>query len=86
MPAPVGELSVRWNSHYVKWLMMYLNEDMYAIVWRMADCLTGPWSEERTVATGEEYPQLYAPHTLPRWNNRPEIYLRFNCSARTTFP
>jgi hypothetical protein len=74
LPAPVGELSVRWSSHYQKWLMMYLNEDKYAIVLRTADCLTGPWSEEHTVATGAEYPQLYAPYILPRWNDGPEIY------------
>ena len=74
VPAPVGELSVRWNSHYGKWLMMYLNEDKYAIVLRTADCLTGPWDEERTVTTGAEHPQLYAPFMLPAWNDGPEIY------------
>ena len=74
LPAPVGELSVRWNSHYQKWLMMYLNEDKYAIVLRTADCLTGPWSEEQTVATGADYPQLYAPYLLSRWNDGPEVY------------
>jgi len=77
IPAPVGELSVRWNSHYGKWLMMYLNEDKYAIVLRTADCLTGPWDEERTVTTGTEHPQLYAPFMLPGqtgWNDGPEIY------------
>jgi D-arabinan endo alpha-(1,5)-arabinofuranosidase len=74
LPAPVGELSVRWNAHYGKWLMMYLNEDKYAVVLRTADCLTGPWSEELTVATGAEYPQLYAPFMPPKWNDGPEIY------------
>jgi Domain of unknown function (DUF4185) len=74
VPAPVGELSVRWNAHYRTWLMMYLNEDRYAIVLRTADCLTGPWDEERTVATGADYPQLYAPYILPRWNDGPEIW------------
>jgi len=74
IPAPVGELSVRWNSHYGKWMMMYLNEDKYAIVLRTADCLTGPWSDELTVVTGKEYPQLYAPFMLPKWNDGPEIY------------
>lgn len=74
VPAPVGELSVRWNSHYGKWVMMYLNENKYAIVLRTADCLTGPWSEELTVVTGQEYPQLYAPFMLPKWNDGPEIY------------
>lgn len=74
VPAPVGELSVRWNSHYQRWIMMYLNEDRYAIVLRTADVLTGPWSEEKIVATGEEFPQLYAPYQLPKWNDRAEMY------------
>ena len=74
VPAPVGELSVRWNSHYGTWIMMYLNENKYAIVLRTADCLTGPWSDEQTVVTGQEYPQLYAPFMLPKWNDGPEIY------------
>jgi hypothetical protein len=74
IPAGVGELSVRWNSYYKKWLMMYLQEGKYSIVMRTADCLTGPWSDEMTVVSGDEYPQLYAPFMLPKWNDGPEIY------------
>jgi hypothetical protein len=74
LPAPVGELSVRWNAYYQKWVMMYLNEDKYAIVLRTADCLLGPWSEEAIVVTGEQFPQHYAPFMLPKWNDGPEIY------------
>jgi hypothetical protein len=74
VPAPVGELSVRWNAFYQRWIMMYLNEDRYAIVLRTADALTGPWSDESIVAMGQEFPQLYAPYQLPMWNDRPEIY------------
>ncbi len=73
-PAPIGELSVRWNSYYGKWLMMYLNEDTYSIVLRTADELTGPWTEERTVVSGEDFPALYAPFIPARWNDGPEIY------------
>jgi hypothetical protein len=74
VPAPVGELSVRWNSYYKKWLMMYLDEDEHAIVLRTADCLTGPWSDERTVASADDYPALYAPYLLPKWNDGPDVY------------
>jgi hypothetical protein len=83
VPAPVGELSVQWNSHYRKWLMMYLNDDdsVNAVVLRTAECLTGPWSDERVVLTAEEVPQLYAPYMPPRWNAGPDIFFtltRFN--------
>jgi hypothetical protein len=76
VPAPVGELSVQWNSHYRKWLMTYLNDDdqVNAVVIRTADCLTGPWSEEEVIVTAEEAPQLYAPYIPPRWNNGPDVY------------
>ncbi|MDQ3694468.1 MAG: DUF4185 domain-containing protein [Chloroflexota bacterium] len=74
VPAPVGELSVRWNPYYDTWVMMYLNEDRAAIVLRTADALTGPWSEEWIVATGREFPSLYAPYQFPLWNDGPEIY------------
>jgi hypothetical protein len=74
IPAPVGELSVRWNSYYNTWIMMTLNENRYSIILRTADELTGPWSEERIVATGKEFPQLYAPYMFPKWNDGPDIY------------
>jgi hypothetical protein len=74
VPAPAGELSVRWNSHYRKWLMMYLDEHKAAVVLRTADRLTGPWSEADTVVTAAEAPQLYAPYMPPRFNDGPYIY------------
>lgn len=74
VPGPVGELSVQWNSHYGKWLMMYLNEHRAAIVLRTADSLTGPWGEEVAVVGAATHPQLYAPYITPRWNDGPEIF------------
>jgi len=74
VPAPVGELSVRWSPFYRKWLMMYLNDPGYRTVLRTADQFTGPWSEEKVILTGQDYPQLYAPYMLPLWNDGPDIY------------
>lgn len=74
VPPTVGELSVRWNSYYNRWIMMYLNESSYAIVMRTAPELTGPWHEPMTVATGAEFPALYAPYQFPKWNDGPDIY------------
>jgi hypothetical protein len=72
--APVGELSVRWNSYYDRWLMMYLDVERGAVVLRTAGRLTGPWSEEQVVVTAEKVPRLYAPYMPPRWNDGPDIY------------
>jgi Domain of unknown function (DUF4185) len=74
VPAPVGELSVRWNSHYRKWLMMYLDDEQDQIELRTADRLEGPWSDGDAVVTAEQVPSLYAPYMPPRFNHRRDIY------------
>lgn len=75
---PAGELSVRWNSYYQRWLMMYLIDDRGLIVVRTAPELTGPWDEPRVAVRSTDYPALYAPYMYPKWNHGPEIY--FNMS------
>jgi hypothetical protein len=65
VPAPVGELSVRWSDTLHRWLMMYLDETRAAIVLRTAPELTGPWSAEQIVTTAKSYPALYAPYMVP---------------------
>lgn len=72
VPAPVGELSVRWSPHHQRWLMMYLNDETHNIVLRTAERLQGPWSDEHIVVTADEYPTLYGPFLLPITG--PDIY------------
>jgi hypothetical protein len=74
VPAPVGELSVRWNSYYRLWLMMYLDDPAGEIILRSARALTGPWSPPKVVTTAQQYPQLYAPYITPLWNDGPGIF------------
>ncbi len=71
---PVAELSVQYNSYFKKWLMLYLNENRSAIVLREAPSLTGPWSAERIVVQGAEYPQLYGGFIHPWTNNDQDLY------------
>jgi hypothetical protein len=79
VPPNVGELSVRWNSYYRRWLMMYLDDPVGHILLRTAKQLTGPWSEPKIVTTSAQYPSLYAPYITPLWNDGPDIY--FNMSV-----
>ena len=72
LPAPVGELSVRWSPYHERWLMMYLNDVDHTVVLRTAEQLEGPWDAERIVATAVDYPTLYAPFMLPI--DGPEVY------------
>lgn len=78
VPGPVGEMSVRYNSYYRKWLMMYLVDPTGEIVLRTSDALTGPWSAAQVVVTAKQYPQLYAPYITPTFNDTRDIW--FNMS------
>ncbi|MEV4310678.1 DUF4185 domain-containing protein [Actinocrispum sp. NPDC049592] len=83
VPPNVGELSVRWNSYYRRWVMMYLDDPNGLILLRTASQLTGPWSEPQVVTTSKTYPSLYAPYILPLWNDGPDIY--FTMSVFSTY-
>jgi hypothetical protein len=72
VPAPVGELSVRWSPYHQRWFMMYTNEITHASVLRTAEQLTGPWGPEEVVVTAAEYPTSYGPMMLPFTG--PEVY------------
>lgn len=72
--APISELSVQYNSYYKKYIMMYLNENRYAMVIRTSDSLTEGWSAETVVATGEEYPGLYGGFIHPWTNDSKDLY------------
>ena len=74
VPAPVGELSVAWNRHQRRWLMMYLDDAADEVVLRTAERLTGPWSEPQTIVTAEQVPSLYAPYLHPRLSGGRDIY------------
>ena len=93
VPAPVGELSVEWSPYHGRWLMLYLDETLGAIVLRSATELVGPWSPVEVVATGDQYPTLYAPYIVPGTLDGPDVYFtmsRFSPYAvflmRTTIP
>lgn len=72
--APVSELSVAYNSKHDKYIMVYLNENRYALVMRSSDSLTGGWSAEDEIATGAEFPGLYGGFIHPWTNNGDDLY------------
>lgn len=76
--APVGELSVVWNSYLNRWIMTYLNEFRRAIVIREAPELTGEWSEPLELVSGDDYPSLYGAYLHP-WASDGEV-IYFNMS------
>jgi hypothetical protein len=76
--APVGELSVVWNSYLERWIMTYLDEFRRAIVIREAPELTGRWSEPIDIVSGDDYPSLYGAYLHPWFSDDEVIY--FNMS------
>lgn len=80
---PVGELSVRWNAFYQRWIMMYLVDDTGEIVLRTATTPTGPWTPAQVVTTTRDFPRAYAPYLTPRWNDGPDLW--FTMSQFTTY-
>lgn len=74
VPAPVGELSVRWSSHHERWIMLYLHARRHEVVARTATDLTGPWELAAVVATATDYPMLYAPYLLPETSASLDLY------------
>ncbi|MBW1639889.1 DUF4185 domain-containing protein [Microbacterium resistens] len=71
MDAPMSEMSVQYDEHSGRYLMMTLSgED---IVLRTATAPEGPWSPAQTVASSADYPALYGGYFHP-WNADGEIY------------
>jgi hypothetical protein len=70
---PISEVSVQWNAYLGKWLMMYLDEQRASVVLRSASSLTGPWSGQKVVAKGTDFPGLYGTYLHP-WSSGPDLY------------
>ncbi len=63
----VGELSVMYLEEYDRFLALYFDSDRYAICYRSAARMQGPWSEERILCNGRDsrYAQLYGSYIHP---------------------
>ena len=70
----VGELSVMYHEKYQCWIVMYFDEEEYAICYRTASELNGTWSKEHILVSGNDYPQLYGSYMHPFANNGDQIY------------
>lgn len=63
----IGEMSVVWLERYGRWLALYFSQENYAICYRTAARINGPWSEERVLVSGwdSRYAQLYGSYVHP---------------------
>ncbi|WP_326546887.1 DUF4185 domain-containing protein [Mycolicibacterium sp. ND9-15] len=71
--APGSEMSVAWNDHLRKFVMLYTNTAS-SVVMRTADKPEGPWSAAKTIITSTQLPGgLYAPYIHP-WSAGSNLY------------
>lgn len=63
----VGELSVMYLEEYSRFLVLYFDSEEYAICYRSAARMQGPWSKERVLCSGRnsKYAQLYGSYIHP---------------------
>jgi hypothetical protein len=71
---PAGELSVVYNSYFKRYIMTYLNENRQSIVMRDSPTLTGPWTGEKVLAAGAQFPGLYGAFIHPWSNSGTDLY------------
>jgi len=80
--APVGELSLIYNTKFSRWIVTYLDVNRNAIVLRDAKDITGTWSDENilvsSAANNNEYAGLYGGFMYPLKSNSDTLY--FNMS------
>jgi hypothetical protein len=63
----VGEGSLAWNAGLGKWMYTTLNELSATIELRLAEALTGPWSDPIALARVADHPQAYGAFMTPSW-------------------
>ncbi|MGH3451668.1 MAG: DUF4185 domain-containing protein [Haloechinothrix sp.] len=71
---PVGEMSVAYNTHFGRWLAVYLDVGRAAIVLRTAESVAGPWTDPQVLVSGRNYPAVYGGYLHPWALDGPEIY------------
>ena len=55
----VSEFSVRYNSYYKRWIMLYLSVNQRKLVYRDAASPEGEWSEEKIILNGTYGPSIH---------------------------
>ncbi len=71
--APGSEMSVAWNEHLNKFVMLYTNT-VSDVVMRTADKPEGPWSSAKKIVTSAAVPGgIYAPYIHP-WSKGSDLY------------
>lgn len=71
---PVGEISLIYHEKYKQWIVTYLNEKQYGLVYRYAANLTGEWSDVKPLVLGTAFPSLYCAYMHPTLSQGDKLY------------
>ncbi|WP_344074764.1 DUF4185 domain-containing protein [Microbacterium ginsengiterrae] len=75
VPPMNSELSVQFNEHTGKWLMVTLDGKADGtMLLRTADSPEGPWTEGEGIANSFDYPGLYGGYIHP-WSSGSDLYI-----------
>ncbi len=69
-----GEMSVMYNTYFNRFIMTYLNPYTEALVMRDAATPTGPWSGEKIILRGSDYPGMYGSFMHPWSSGGTDLY------------
>jgi hypothetical protein len=72
--APAGNVSVMFNRHAKRWLMMLDDASVGGIVMRTAKLLTGPWSPPTLVVAQSQYPSVHMGSIAERFSTGKDIW------------
>jgi hypothetical protein len=70
----VGEASLMYHEKFNRWIYAYLDSDRYALIYRDASEITGPWEPEKVLVYSNDYPALYGSFMHPGKASEDKLY------------
>lgn len=70
----VGEASLMYHRKFGRWIYTYFDGEEYALCYRDAADITGPWTKEKMLAKGVNYPALYGSFMHPAKDADDKLY------------
>jgi hypothetical protein len=70
----VGEASLMYHRKFGRWIFTYLDPEEYALCYRDAPDITGPWTKEKILVKSTDYPALYGSFMHPAKDAGDKLY------------
>ncbi|MDR0542394.1 MAG: DUF4185 domain-containing protein [Dysgonamonadaceae bacterium] len=70
----VGEASLMYHRKFGRWIYTYFDPEEYALCYRDAADITGPWTKEKILVKSADYPALYGSFMHPAKDADDRLY------------